>query len=148
MEFWWIIQYKERAKPMTNEELIISLQKQTRKDITSLAKSVSRTNSRVAANGVKLDSVIEYNKKCDGRLGDLEEWKATNVGFTAGRDKKAGVFNNKVTLTCTVLGIALGIAGFWYSIVSPALEVKAEVIERLESIEQVTKNLIGQEFLK
>ncbi len=128
---------------MTNEELIISLQKQTRKDITSLAKSVSRTNSRVAANGVKLDSVIEYNKKCDGRLGDIEEWKAGHAGFAAGRDKKVGVFNAKTTLICTVCGVIIAFAGLWFSYVQPALEVSASVLEKVETTDLKYQELMN-----
>ncbi len=120
---------------MTNEELIISLQKQTRKDITSLSRSVSRTNSRVAANGVKLDSVIEYNKRCDGRLGDLEEWTAGHKGFAAGIDKKVSVFHGKVTIIGTVVGILLGLTGFWFGVISPALTERTGVLDRIAVIE-------------
>ena len=118
---------------MTNEDLIISLQKQTRKDITDLAKSVSRTNSKVAANGVKLDSVLEYNKKCDGRLGELEEWKATHSGVAIGLSRKASRFNSKTALICTIGATVIAFAGLWFSVVSPALEVKAGIIEKIET---------------
>ncbi len=128
---------------MTNEELIISLQKQTRKDITDLAKSVSRTNSRVAANGVKMDSVIKYNIRCDGRLGDIEEWKASHSGYAAGKEKKAGVFNAKTTLICTIGGVIIAFAGLWFSYVQPALEVSASVLDKVEATDSKYQEVLS-----
>ncbi len=121
---------------MDKEEIIITLVTQVRDDVTDLAKSVSRNNAKVFSNGTKLDSVIKYNKKCDERLGDLEEWQAGHKGFAAGRDKKAGVFNSKTTLFCTIGGFVLAAAGLWFSLVQPALEVNASILAKVEVIEE------------
>ncbi len=118
------------------EEIIITLVTQVRDDVTDLSKSVARNNAKVVSNGTKLDSVIRYNKKCDERLGELEEWQAGHKGFTAGRDKKAGVFNSKTTLICTIGGTIIALAGLWFSIVQPALEVNAGVLAKIEVIEE------------
>ena len=123
---------------MTNEELIISLQHQTRKEIGSLSKSMSRTNARVAANGVKLDVVIDYNQKCDERLGELEEWKAGHVGFAAGKSRKSKVFGSNVTLICVVGTMLIAFASLWFTYVSPTLAATDQkyeaVLDALESL--------------
>ncbi len=120
---------------MDKEEIIITLITQVRDDVTDLSKSVSRNNAKVVSNGTKLDSVIDYNKKCDERLGDIEDWKAGHTGYTAGKNKTIGIFQNKITLYCTLAGIILGIAGFWFTLISPVLTERTEVLDRLASIE-------------
>ncbi len=120
---------------MEKEEIIITLITQVRDDVTDLSKSVARTNAKVVSNGTKLDSVIRYNKECEGRLGGLEEWKAGHTGFSAGRDKRVGVFHSKITIIGTVVGIVLGLAGFWYGVISPALNERTGVLDRIAFIE-------------
>lgn len=120
---------------MDKEEIIITLITQVRDDVTDLGKSVARTNAKVVSNGTKLDNVIKYNKRCDGRLGNLEEWKAGQTGFTAGRDKKVGVFHGKITIIGTIVGIVLGLTGFWFGIISPALTERTGVLDRIAVIE-------------
>ncbi len=120
---------------MDKEEIIITLVTQVRDDVTDLSKSVARSNAKIVSNGTKLDSVINYNKQCDERLDDLEEWSAGHKGFAAGRNKKASVFSSKTTLICTISGAVIALAGFWFSLVQPALEVSASVLEKIEVIE-------------
>ncbi len=120
---------------MDKEEILITIVTQIRNDVTDLSKSVSRNNAKVVSNGTKLDSVIDYNKKCDERLGDIEEWKAGHAGYSAGKNKSIGILHSKVTLYCTLAGILLGIAGFWFTIISPALTERTGVLDRLAAIE-------------
>lgn len=115
-----------------SDEIVIRILTQVRDDVTSLAKSVARNNAKVISNGVKLDNVLSYNAKCNRRLGDLEEWKAGHVGFAAGKSRKASLFGSNVTLICTVGAVLIALAGFWFSIVSPALTVNADTVKAIK----------------
>lgn len=121
---------------MTEEQLIISLIKQVRDDVTGLSKSVGRNNSKVVSNGVKLDIMINYSEKCDERLTDLEDWKAGHVGFAAGKSRKASLFGSNTTLICTVGATLIALAGLWFTTIAPALSVSARVLDRVEIIEE------------
>ncbi len=121
---------------MTNEEanLLIELQKRTHSCVKNLDRDVKRNTALVVANGVKLDTAIDSNKKCDTRLTKIELWKATHTGEATGKVHKASRFNTKTTLICVVGVALLTLLGFWFTTVQPALNLSADMLSQFKAI--------------
>ncbi len=114
--------------------ILINTQQQTHGCVKDLGKDVKRNTALVVANGVKLDTAIEYNKECDKRLTGVEIWKAEHEGEEKGEEKRASKFNSKTTLLCIVGGFILSIIVFWFTTIRPSIDINTGLVFEIKSI--------------
>ncbi len=133
---------EKRSQVNSALRILIGVQRQTHTQVIELAKSVSRNNSLTVGNGVKLDTAIEYNKKCDERLSDVELWKAGHVGEGLGKTKLSNRIGVKITLVCTVGALFIAAAAFYFTSVKPTLDKSVDVINKIAFIEQKYQELL------
>lgn len=106
---------EKRVQQNNGLRILIDLHSSMRGELTELARSVGRANSKITANYVKLTAIEKYNKDCNERLGEVEEWKAGHIGYGKGA---AGSHAKSVTKITFLAGLAVAvftIAGVIYS---------------------------------
>ncbi len=102
---------EKRVQQNNGLRILIDLHTSMRGELTELARSVGRGNSKITANHVKLIAIEKYNKDCNERLGEVEEWKAGHIGFKKGEAKSVG----KITFLAGLAVAVFTIAGVIYS---------------------------------
>ncbi len=63
-----------------------------------LQGDMTRNSALTVANGVKIDGVLIFNKKCEGRMTKLELWRERHVGQGEGKEKLSTSIGAKITL--------------------------------------------------
>ncbi len=106
---------EKRAQQNNGQRILIDLHSAMRGELTELARSVSRANSKVTANYVKLLGIEKYNKECDERLGEVEIWKAGHIGYNKGTAVKTTKSISKITFIAGLTVAVFTIAGVIYS---------------------------------
>ena len=134
---------EKRSQVNSALRILIGVQRQTHTQVIELAKSVSRNNSLVIGNGIKLDTAIEYNKECDKRLTVVELWRAGHDGEGVGKAKLSSKIGVKITLLCLVGTLFIAAAAFYFAELKPALNKSVGVYDKIAAIE-----LKYQELLK
>ena len=133
---------EKRSQVNSALRILIGVQRQTHTQVIELAKSVSRNNSLVIGNGIKLDTAIEYNKECDKRLTEVELWKAGHVGEGLGKAKLTDRIGVKITLLCTVGALIIAGSAFYFAELKPALDKSTGVYNKIAAIEQKYQELL------
>ncbi len=114
--------------------ILINVQEQTHTCVKKLGDDLSRNSAKTVANGVKLDTAISYNEKCDKRLTKVELWKAKHTGEGVGKAKLHDRINVKITLLCTIgMFIIAGLA-FYYTSIKPTLDKNTAIVQKYQEL--------------
>ncbi len=133
---------EKRTQANSAMRILIDVQKQTHTQVVGLSKSVSRNNSLIVGNGVKLDNSIAYNKKCDIRLTSVELWKAGHVGEAVGKKSVFDRTGAKITLYCIVGTLIIAAAAFYLAELKPTLDKSMGIYNKISIIEQKYQELV------
>ncbi len=117
---------------MENEEFL----KLIHTDVIRCIREVGRAQGFIKMNFNRIVKIDDYVVKCDGRLDDIENWKAEHKGFKEGKKSKFAVFTSKTTLLCTIGTLVLGACGFYYTNIKPAADVTAGLVKEVAAISQ------------
>ena len=123
---------EKRSQANAALRILINVQQQTHTCVKNLTKDVSRNSALTIANGVKLDTAIEYNKECDKRLKTVELWRASHTGEGAGKAKLHDKINVKITLLCTIGAFVIAGLAFYYTSVKPILDKNVVIVQKFQ----------------
>ena len=125
---------EKRSQANAALRILINVQQQTHTCVKSLTKDVSRNSALTIANGVKLDTAIEYNKECDKRLKTVELWRASHTGEGAGKSKLHDKINVKITLLCTIGAFVIAGFAFYYTSIKPTLDKNMAIVQKFQEL--------------
>ncbi len=110
--------------------------------VKTLQTDKTRNSALTVSNGVKIDGILVFNKKCDSRMTKVELWRERHVGQGEGKEKLSDRLGAKITLYSVVGTLIIAGLAFYFAELKPKLDMSLGVVNKITAIEQKYQELL------